>query len=199
MRKEILISFDDYSPYNETIADLLLKYNLPAIFFIECNHSKHLSQISRLSRNGFEIGGHTVNHSILRGLDKEDMEFEINECKKRIEDITGKDCKWFAYPRGRHDEKVRKAVKDAGFEKVRTTLVLNNKMDDHMQLSTTVHALDGRKEYKDVSWYDVATIKLEIADTFHLWGHANEIIEKGYLKDLERIFELLSYKYESLL
>ncbi|MEP4889846.1 MAG: polysaccharide deacetylase family protein [Aliiglaciecola sp.] len=77
-------------------------------------------QIKQLSETGVEIGGHTVNHPILKVLSKELQFEEINRCKAQLEGWTGKAVKHFAYPNGSYgkdltDETVQ-LVKDAGYE-----------------------------------------------------------------------------------
>lgn len=192
---KIITSWDDYSQYNDKLAELLYRYNLPAIFFIETSHSKYLTQITKLHKQGFEIGGHTESHVILREQTKHVVMFEVKSCKTRIEEITEKKCEWFAYPRGRHDEQAREVVEESDFKYARTTLVLNNKMDDPMQLSTTVHVLNGRKEYEGLPWLSVAIRELqkcaETGEDFHLWGHADEIHKYNYWANLEIIFKFL--------
>ena len=192
---KIITSWDDYSQYNGKLAELLYRYNLPAIFFIECSHPKHITQITKLHKGGFEIGGHTVQHTILRDQTKEIVEWETKTCKMRIEEITKTECKWFAYPRGRHDKEARDIVKEVGFKFARTTLVLNKKTDDPMQTSTSVHVFQ-RKEYEGVPWQEVAVKELKRCrakkETFHLWGHAQEIENYDYWHKLEEIFKLLA-------
>jgi peptidoglycan/xylan/chitin deacetylase (PgdA/CDA1 family) len=77
------------------------------------------SQIRRLYDEGMEIGGHTVNHPILMGLDDDQARDEIVGGKKRLEDIVGGPVKLFAYPNGKPgvDYGVRdvEIVKQAGF------------------------------------------------------------------------------------
>ncbi|WP_354667870.1 polysaccharide deacetylase family protein [Aliiglaciecola lipolytica] len=78
------------------------------------------SQVKQLAQCGVEIGGHTVNHPILKVLSREQQFEEINQCKKQLEDWTGKPVKHFAYPNGSYgkdltDETVA-LVKQAGYE-----------------------------------------------------------------------------------
>lgn len=57
-------------------------------------------QVRTLSDAGMEVGGHTVNHPILAGLEMASARKEIEEGKARLEEITGKPVKLFAYPNG---------------------------------------------------------------------------------------------------
>ena len=59
------------------------------------------AQLKTMSELDVEIGGHTVAHTILTSLDIETARAEINEGKNRLEEITGKRVRTFAYPNGR--------------------------------------------------------------------------------------------------
>jgi len=49
---------------------------------------------------GMEIGGHTHTHPILNSIDDASAEFEIGECKGRLEHLLGARVTTFAYPNG---------------------------------------------------------------------------------------------------
>jgi peptidoglycan/xylan/chitin deacetylase (PgdA/CDA1 family) len=59
------------------------------------------SQVRHLHDRGMEIGGHTVNHPILTGLDDESARREIIDCKRVLEAITDASVTLFAYPNGK--------------------------------------------------------------------------------------------------
>lgn len=58
-------------------------------------------QLKSLSEQGMEIGGHSVNHPILKNLAITDWQHEILACKIRLEEILGKPVRYFAYPNGK--------------------------------------------------------------------------------------------------
>jgi peptidoglycan/xylan/chitin deacetylase (PgdA/CDA1 family) len=82
-------------------------------------------QVAELSSRGIEIGGHTVAHTVLTTLDHKAAQAEICKGKQRLEAITGKRLRSFAYPNGRPNDDytlVHAAmVKAAGFEVAVTT------------------------------------------------------------------------------
>jgi peptidoglycan/xylan/chitin deacetylase (PgdA/CDA1 family) len=58
-------------------------------------------ELARLAKEGlFEIGAHTVTHPILSQLPVAKQRAEIQESKKRLEDIIGRPVASFAYPYG---------------------------------------------------------------------------------------------------
>ena len=72
-----------------------------------------------LSIRGFEIGGHTIDHPILRELPDEEARQEILGCKDWVQTVTESAPTSFAYPNGKtgvdFDDRHLKMVADAGF------------------------------------------------------------------------------------
>lgn len=81
--------------------------------------------IVNLSKNGIEIGGHTVTHPILANLKDEDARYEIEENKRVLEAMIGKPIQVFAYPNGKlgadFDQRHIEMVKVAGYTAAFTT------------------------------------------------------------------------------
>lgn len=80
----------------------------------------HDREIGEIARRGHDIGGHTVNHPILRELDADEARREIEEGSRWLADVTGAAPKSFAYPNGRpgrdYDASHAQMVREAGFE-----------------------------------------------------------------------------------
>jgi peptidoglycan/xylan/chitin deacetylase (PgdA/CDA1 family) len=76
-------------------------------------------EVARLSRSGIEIGGHTHNHPILKGMTPEQQRAEVIRNKALLEEWTGKPVLGFAYPNGRFgkdmDEKSLDVIRQLGF------------------------------------------------------------------------------------
>jgi peptidoglycan/xylan/chitin deacetylase (PgdA/CDA1 family) len=66
---------------------------------------------------GVAIGSHGVAHEHLTRLTDEELRLELTESKRELEDQLGRPCPDFAYPYGEHDERVRAAVRAAGYER----------------------------------------------------------------------------------
>ncbi len=97
------------------------------------------AQIKRLHDEGMEIGGHTVTHPILTGLDEQHARTEIVEGKRRLEEITGAPVTLFAYPNGKpgrdYGPRDVELVRQAGFAAaVSTTPGAANHASDLFQL-----------------------------------------------------------------
>jgi peptidoglycan/xylan/chitin deacetylase (PgdA/CDA1 family) len=66
---------------------------------------------------GVDIGSHGVAHAHLTRLTDAELRRELTESKRQIEDELGRPCADLAYPYGEHDERVRAAVRAAGYER----------------------------------------------------------------------------------
>lgn len=77
-------------------------------------------QVARLSESGMIVGGHTVTHPILSQLSYDEAVREIDDGKKDLEEITGKNIEFFAYPNGKpgtdYREEHSEIVKELGFK-----------------------------------------------------------------------------------
>lgn len=196
-----ITTWDDGNKHDMYLASLLLEYDIPAIFFIpnRCKYSSLSEEnILQLSKKGFEIGGHTVNHpSDLKLLTYEEQYKEIKDNKDWLEKIIGKQIDCFTYPRGRYNEDTIRAVKAAGYKYARTTLVLNTeKPADPYRIPTTIHAYPNRVEYNGRHWLEVAKELWDKAvknanGYFHLFGHSWEAEENNVWEQLEEFFKYI--------
>jgi len=64
---------------------------------------------------GVEIGSHTVSHARLTRLGDGELEMELKDSRRRLEDELGVRCRVLAYPYGEHDARVRRAAALAGY------------------------------------------------------------------------------------
>ena len=130
--KSFCITFDDGYEDNFTHAlPILQKYGFKATIYLvphytynswedfkEGTFDKLLNQeqIRQMQESGLiEFGSHTLNHKNLLTISSEEAKNEISVSKKEIEKITGRECRAFAYPYGKYDEKIVKMVKNAGY------------------------------------------------------------------------------------
>lgn len=78
-------------------------------------------QIIELHKAGFEIGSHTLSHPHLPQLTDKELEREISDSKKHLEDMLGNEVQSFAYPYGEYDSRVRDKVIEAGYKNAVST------------------------------------------------------------------------------
>ncbi len=96
-------------------------------------------QVVQLHRAGMEIGGHTVNHPILRVLPDAEAEAEIAAGRLCLQTLTDAPVDVFAYPNGRpmldYDERHAAIVRRLGFRcAVTTASGVSGPADDRFQL-----------------------------------------------------------------
>jgi len=104
----IIITFDDgYKSWIENAIPVLEELNTFALFFVNsesCGKNEQelsKSDIMNLSkRKLFYIGSHGKNHLDISKLNKIDLEEEIVEDKKNLENIINKEIKFYAFPFG---------------------------------------------------------------------------------------------------
>lgn len=121
-RPMIAFTFDDGLSDIYQIANILEEFDATATFFInpaftlgDENYIKNfsekviftkdakplsLSRLFELNRRGFTIGAHTIDHCDLSKANIQDASFQLQECKKVIEESFGCSCKYFAWPYG---------------------------------------------------------------------------------------------------
>jgi peptidoglycan/xylan/chitin deacetylase (PgdA/CDA1 family) len=73
--------------------------------------------LRRAKQRGVRVQAHSVSHPHLTTLSEEELERELTESKRRIEEELGGGCVDFAYPYGERDDRVRAAVRAAGYER----------------------------------------------------------------------------------
>lgn len=73
-------------------------------------------ELRELAAAGWEIGAHSVTHPLLTQLDDTDLDWELTESRRRMEQELGRPCRTMAYPSGDVDARVAAAAGRAGFE-----------------------------------------------------------------------------------
>ncbi len=121
--RTVAITFDDGLKNNFDCAYPLLKeYGFPATFFVITDFvgsENYMTwrDIAELKDDpDVTIGSHSVTHRMLPYLTDEELRSEIFGSKAVLEESTGMDIKFFCYPAGRFNDKVRQLVIDAGYK-----------------------------------------------------------------------------------
>jgi len=121
----LTISIDDGHPTDLRTAELLQKLGLKATFYIPARNSERTvmspNEIREIAQH-FEAGSHTLNHKPLKHLLDREAHLEINNGKKWLEDVLGKDVVAFCYPQGKFHSGIIKHVQQAGFLGARTCM-----------------------------------------------------------------------------
>lgn len=117
----VRISFDDGNMSDCTIAlPRLLKRGLKAQFFVLTGRidqpgSLGTRHILDLQQAGMEIGSHGVAHLDWRSLNDKVRQTEVEESRKRLQDITGRGIESAAIPFGSYDYRTLRSIRQAGY------------------------------------------------------------------------------------
>ena len=128
----VCITFDDGCETDLlAAAPVLQQAGLNATFFITCGRlgtSGYLSpaQLKELSRQGFEIGCHSMTHRYLNDLDERGLRHEIIDAKSQLEQVIGQRVDHFSCPGGRCDQRVVTVARAAGYRTVSTSRIQAN-------------------------------------------------------------------------
>lgn len=124
--KPILLTFDDgYGGHYEFVYPLLKKYGYPATFSIYTSNigkdtgRSHVTweQLRQMAADPLiTIAAHSVTHPRdLRELPDDKLEMEVVKSKQLLEAELGIPIRYFTYPEGKYDDRVAKAVSEAGY------------------------------------------------------------------------------------
>lgn len=126
--RPIMITFDDgYMDNYTTALPILKKYGFSATLFLIVNkvgdrNCLTWKEVKELDKEGWDIQSHTLTHPDLTTLSPQTLQQELVDSKTTLEKELGKPVHFFAYPSGKHNDAVLKAVKDAGYLMAFSTL-----------------------------------------------------------------------------
>ncbi len=119
--KPIVITFDDnqLSQYDVALP-ILEKYGQTATFYLITKYLDTPTMINReraadLVKRGMDVQSHTISHPVLTVLPINQIDWQLQESKRLLEEITGKPVLHVAYPGTAHNATVRERARLAGF------------------------------------------------------------------------------------
>jgi len=127
--RTVVVTFDDGFEDNYLNAfPVLARHKMPAIIFLITSYVgdregyMNWDQVRLMMANGIDFGGHTRNNVYLPSVkDERQLRDETVGCREDIKRKTGKEALYFCYPTGGYNEKVKKAVTEAGYKGACTT------------------------------------------------------------------------------
>ncbi len=117
----VLLTFDDgHVSHFEYARPALKAAGFSGVFFVSAGlvgekDFMNAGQLREMIREGFEIGSHGYHHVPLPGLSLEQLNVEMRDSKKRLEDLLGSEVRSFSIPRGFYHSRIRSAAEEAGY------------------------------------------------------------------------------------
>lgn len=211
--KAVTFSYDDGVVQDIRLIELLKKYGLKCTFNL---NSGLLGRGDRLIRNeqyichykvkpediksiydGHEIAVHTVTHPFLPGIeDDNEIIHQVEEDRKRLEELAGYDIVGMAYPCGgeNNNDRVAGIIKENTPLKYCRTIVSahNFELQDNLyRFNPSVYHLHFDKMME--LGYEFIELKTDKPQIYYIWGHSYEMDfdSKNWVK-LEEFFEMIS-------
>ena len=219
----VTTSWDDGHPQDLRVAELLASNDMVGTFYVPVrNGSKSViggPDLRHLASLGMEVGAHTVTHRVLTNLSDREIASEVSDSKDLMEQELSQPVPAFCYPRGRHDARVVRFVRDAGYTVARTNVsLLTRDRFDPLRMPVSIqafphaagirlrHAVRYANARGLTSWLirhrgvsDWAGLALsmfrsvvEHGGVFHLWGHGWELEERRLWDELEGLVREIS-------
>src|ERR1700674_2726071 len=90
----VTTSWDDGDPCDLKVAELLRARGLPGAFYFAFRghhggRTLEPSQLRSLASEGFEVGGHSMSHSVLPQLSSKEIAREVGIANNGLEDTLG--------------------------------------------------------------------------------------------------------------
>jgi peptidoglycan/xylan/chitin deacetylase (PgdA/CDA1 family) len=132
LMRNVALTFDDGCETDLiTAAPLLAEFGFSATFYVTVGFLGQRgymtpSQVRQLCDRGFEIGSHSLSHPYLSDLANTELERELTDSKKKLEEMTGRPVVHFSCPGGRYDARVSRMAQTAGYQSVTTSQVFTN-------------------------------------------------------------------------
>ena len=137
--KPVMITFDDTDAEQYSIgATEMNKYGFKGVFFImtiSINRPRYMSrdQLKELSDSGHVIAGHTWDHHKVIKYTEADFDSQLVKPKQKLQAITGREVKYFAYPFGLWNQAAIPHIKNSGYQ---LAFILSTKRDSTEPLHT---------------------------------------------------------------
>jgi peptidoglycan/xylan/chitin deacetylase (PgdA/CDA1 family) len=167
-REVLVLTFDDgYRDFYDNVFPILRARRLPAVVFVvpkfiegaieldryrgRGEDSRPLSweMLAEMSKEGIEIGSHSLTHRELTGLSRPEAETEILRSAAVIAEQLGRRPQWFAYPRGKADPGLAELVRAAGYRGAVTVRPGINRLgqDRYLLRRTEISGDDDREDF----------------------------------------------------
>ena len=222
MKPVITTSWDDGHPLDLRVAGVLARHGLHGTFYVPLlpvgQRILDKTAMQELLGMGMEIGSHTVSHAVLTKLSDSEVDRELGNSRRKLEDLLGVAVTSFSYPKGKFSTRITRRAKLAGYRLCRTTVDFRTGIHfDPVRMPVSLHLFphSGFAHHRHVlryrnwrglwNWHgrfrgitDVEKLAscmvegiLKRGGIFHLWGHSWEIEEQRLWPMFDRLAAML--------
>jgi hypothetical protein len=169
------MSYDDGSEHDRRLVAILNEYGLRATFNLNSGRLGAAHHVSKgevqVLYQGHEVAAHGVNHVDLTTLSKEQIEREVVDDRKALEDLVGTPVRGFAYPFGAYDERVMGCLSafDLVYSRTTHTTGAFGLPEQPLALATSCHHNQAMELGEQ--WLSHGAEELVL---LHVWGHSFE-------------------------
>ena len=214
----VTTSWDDGHPLDLRVASTLARHGLRGTFYVPLravgDGLVSRSEMKELIAMGMEIGSHTVTHPNLTRLRTADLDRELRDSRRALEDLLGVEVSSFCYPGGKFNRAVTERAALAGYRLCRTTVDFQTRpvfdplrmpvslqLFPHPAATYYLHTLrygnwsgllNWRRRFRGETDPERLAAGITAAlqpkgGVFHLWGHSWELEQLGLWRQFDRI------------
>ena len=123
--KKVAFSFDACwgSAYTPTLLKILRENNIRTTFFLTGFWvEKYPEMVTKISKEGHEIGNHSYSHPHLNGLGEQEIKAELRKVGEMIFELTNVQPRLFRPPFGEYSNKVIIAAERCGYRTIQWSI-----------------------------------------------------------------------------
>lgn len=189
-------SWDDGVVDDVRLTEVLRRYAVPATFNLNPGlHQRQRSygwrygdkEVWRLGRDeladvyaGFAIANHSLTHPYLPDLSPPDLEREVRDSRRLLQDWLDQPVRGFCYPFGGFTAAVKDALRAAGHVYARTIIEVESVFPplDPLELGVSCR-------FADPAFWNRYERAKAVNGAFFFWGHSYELLDEAMWADLE--------------
>lgn len=191
-RPMIALTFDDGpSAHTDRLLDIFNEHGGKGTFFLVGGHIDYRPEtVKRITAEGHEIGGHSIDHPQLTRLSSEDVVYQLSWTRDKIREVTGVDSYLVRPPYGEYNDEVKRIAAGLGIVFINWSI---DTLDWKYRNGNTVHDKIISSVYDGaiVLCHDIHRTTVDAMETV-----IPELIEMGY--QLVTVSDLLSARHEVL-
>ena len=197
--KAVTFSYDDAPFQDRRLVEIFNKYGLKCTFNVNTGlfgqgHRTIMPEEMPSLYKGHEIAVHTVTHPHLEKMENDDeIVCEIENDRRRLEEIMGYKVVGMAYPFGTYNDKVVDLIANKTEIKYSRTV----KATMNFEVQTDLIRFNPTCHHKVDNLFELAQkfidMKPESPQIFYIWGHSYEFDrEDGQWERMEEFCRLIS-------